>query len=139
VAGTVSQDLREGNWCFSSLLLLTEEDCQRVHPGDLSAIRSKYPQGWQLQCFRYGGQLGGYEILDDGELQMRVRGAVIQPIPDPQFRRGDRVFADFKQAFGIVREVFWHFKQQRVYYSLEFAGELSGRRYFENELGPLSP
>jgi hypothetical protein len=136
VAGTASQELREGNWCFSSLLLLTDDDCQRVHPDDLSALRSRYPQGWQLLCFRYGGQRGGYDVLEDGEWRMRVAGAVIEPIPDPQYHRGDRVFAEFKQAIGTVRDVVWHLKHQRVYYALEFAGELSGRWHFENELRP---
>lgn len=71
---------------------------------------------------------------DDGEIRVRVRGAVIRPIPTPQFWRGDPAFARPKQAVGVVRQVFWHLKRGCVYYSLEFDGRRSGRWYFESDL-----
>jgi hypothetical protein len=126
--------LYEGGWCFSSLLLFTEEDFWRVYPDDLAAVRQKYPHGWQLLCFRYGGQHAGYDVLDDGELRVRVRGAVIEPIPSPRFQPGDQVFAEPKQAVGVVRWVQWHLKRKQVYYSLAFGEQPSGRWYFEIEL-----
>lgn len=84
---------RAGGWCFSSLLLFTHEDLRCVHPDDLPSVREKYPLGWQLLCFRYDGRQAEYDVLDDGELRARVRGAYIEPIPAPRFRRGERVFA----------------------------------------------
>ena len=125
---------REGGWCYSSLLLLTDEDLRCVYPDDLPAARQKYPGGWQLQCFQYAGRQGGYHVLDDGELRMRVREAIIQPIPAPRFRRGDRVFAYPKQVVGVVRQVSWHLKRGQVYYSLIFGTQPSGRWYFESDL-----
>lgn len=129
-----AMSLAAGDHCFSSLLLLTEQDAACVHPDDLSAVRASYPHGCQLLCFRYGGQDGGYDVLDDDQLRVRVRGAVIRPIPAPRFRRGDQAFAHPKQAVGVVRQVVWHLERECVYYLLEFDGRQSGRWYFESDL-----
>ncbi len=129
-----SMSLVVGGYCSSSLLILTEQDASRVHPDDLAAVRANYPLGWQLLCFRYGGQDCGYDVLDDGQLQARVRGAVIRPIRTPRFQRGDRVFAHPNQAIGDVRQLCWHATRECVYYSLEFDGRRSGRWYFECDL-----
>jgi hypothetical protein len=129
--------LKTGGYCFSSLLLLSEQDAERVHPDDLPAVRRKYPHGWSLLCFRYGGRQHEYDVLDDGELQMWVKNAVIRPIPTPKFNRNERVFAHPNSAVGIVREVIWHLKRECVYYVLEFNGRRSGRWYFESDLAEL--
>ena len=89
-----------GDHCFSSLLLFTEQDAACVHPDDLPAVRARYPHGWQLLCFRYGGQDHGYDVLYDGELRARVRGAVIRPIPAPRFRRTCGWWLDSDRRWG---------------------------------------
>jgi hypothetical protein len=131
--------LREGGYCFSSMLLFTEEDFGRIHPDDLRSVRRAYPHGWQLRCFQYGGRQDGYDVLDDGELRIRVRNAYIKPIPEPRFKRKDRVFTQSKQAAGVVREIVWHLKRERVYYLLEFDGRKSGCWYFDGDLNSRSP
>ncbi len=131
---TRAVSLVAGGDCFSSLLLLDDQARSRIHPDDLPAVCQRYQHGWPLLCFRYGGQESGYEVLDDGQIRVRVRGAVVEPIPAPLFRRGDRVFAHPKQSVGVVREVVWHLKRGCVYYSLEFDGRRSGRWYFDSDL-----
>jgi hypothetical protein len=123
-----------GTWCFSSQLLWTDEDYLRIHPDDFPAVRQRYPHGWQLLCVRYGGKHAEWDVLEDGEFLMRVRGAVIRPIPEPRYRPGDQVFALPKQAIGIVDKIIWHLKRKQVYYLLTFNGKPSGRWYFETEI-----
>jgi len=125
---------QEGDYCFSSLLLLNDQDFKHVHPADVYAVRANYPHGWQLLCFRYGGRQDGYDVLDDGNMPIRVRGAFIAKIPEPVFKRGQSVFAHRKQQVGIIRVIVWHYTRQQVYYRVEFAGRLSGFWYFNEDL-----
>ena len=84
--------LHDGGYCYSSLLLFTEDDFANVHPDDLSAVRANYPRGWQLLCFRYGGRHSVHDVLDDGEVSFRVQNAVIEPIPAKVLAGGWGVF-----------------------------------------------
>ncbi len=129
-----AEALESATHCFSSLLLLTAEDASCVHPDDLSAVRARYPGGWQLLCFRYRGRDGEHHFLDDGKLRARGRGAVIHPIPAPRYQQGDVVFARPKRSIGVVRQAVWHLNRACVYYLLEFDGRQSGRWYFESDL-----
>jgi len=123
-------------YCFSSLLLLREEDWERVHPSDVETVRQAYPGGWQLLCFRYRGREGAYDVLDDGERSIRVRDAVVKPVPEPQYKHAQRVYAVRKQAHGVVRRIVWNWKREEPYYLLDVNGKPSGFWYYDGDLEP---
>jgi hypothetical protein len=123
-------------YCFSSKLLLREEDWADVHPDDRAAVRFSYPRGWQLVCFRCLGRDGDYHALGDGLLRIRVRDAVVKPVPTPRYAHGQRVHAKRRQTDGVVRRILWHLKRGKPYYLLEINARESGFRYFECDLDP---
>ncbi len=127
---------RTNDYCFSSLLLLREENWSAIHPSDVDAVRQAYPRGWQLLCFRYRGRDGDYDVLDDGERSVRVRGAVVVPVPRPRYEHGQRVYAPRKQAHGVVRRVLWNWERKQPYYVLDVNGRQSGFRYYDADLEP---
>jgi hypothetical protein len=117
-------------------LFVREGDWFLVHPDDVDTVRQKYSLGWQLCCFRYCGREGDYDVLDDGEQLIRVCDALIEPIPAPRYKHGQRVYASRKQAHGVVRVINWHFNRKEPYYGLEVNGRRSGFWYFDGDLEP---
>jgi hypothetical protein len=107
-----------------------------VHPSDSEVVRQAYPGGWQLLCFQYRGRDGDYDVLDDGERSVRVRDAVVVPIPEPRYKHGQRVYAVRKHADGVVRRVVWNLNRKQPYYILDVNGRRSGFWYYDSDLQP---
>src|SRR2546429_626117 len=79
---------------------------------------------------------GDYDVLDDGERSVRVRDAVVVPIPEPRYKHGQRVYAARKHADGVVRRVVWNWKRKQPYYILDVDGRRSGFWYYDSDLEP---
>jgi hypothetical protein len=65
-------------------------------------------------------------------------------IPEAKFVVGQRVRVILGERNrtpheGTVREIIWHFKEQRHNYYIEEGGKKVSKRYYEQDLQPIVP
>ncbi|PML75726.1 hypothetical protein BCT69_06225 [Enterovibrio norvegicus] len=122
------------NYCFSSLLILNDEDLENIHPSDQGSVKFHYPSGWQRRCFEYLGSINGYEYLRDGEITIRVKNAYVEHVSEPKFKVGEIVLVNRKGENGVIEKMHWHTNKIRPIYTVSVKGVLSGYQYFDDDL-----
>ncbi|WP_163832159.1 hypothetical protein [Spartinivicinus ruber] len=121
-------------YCYSSLLILNEDDIANIHPSDRELVSKQYTSGWQRCCFEYLGESEGYKILKDGENILRVKEAYIEEVPAPGFKVGEVVFLPRKKVNGVIKKIHWHIKKCMPIYTIVVNGKVSGYQYFDTDI-----
>jgi len=103
-----------------------------VHPDDREAFARLIPAGRVFGVTRHADWID----LSLGAVHYRVRGDLLRPVPPPRHWIGDEVLfaSGGKTRAGTVREVHWHFRDERPFYLLSADGKPLSKRYPDDEL-----
>ena len=113
-----------------------EHGLHLVHPEDLDRFVRMMPAGHV-----FGVERGGdWTTLSHGASTYRVRGDLLQPVPAPRHWLGDEVnfLSGGKTRSGVVRDVFWHFRDDAPFYLLSADGKALSKRYLDGDLFALT-
>ncbi|MGF6907846.1 hypothetical protein [Fusobacterium sp. PH5-44] len=72
-------------------------------------------------------------LIIDGE-QIRIRDTIDIELPEPKFKKKEKIYIKEKDIIGRVITYIWHSKEEKYFYILYVNGKKKSRRYFENEL-----
>lgn len=101
-------------------------DAQRLTDHNLS----------QRVC-RIVGKDGRFARIKYGDLTFAISPICLSRVDNVDHEVGDRVL--FKHGLARVRDIVWHFKDERPNYYLEKDGKKLSRRYFNEDLSPAPP
>lgn len=124
-------------YCFSSLLIIDENDINHVHPADREVVISKFKSGWQRRCFEYLGQHDDYDVLKDGNLRIRVMNAFIEEVPEPKLKVDEVVYVKRRDKNGSIIRIHWHLNKAKPIYAISINDEESGYQYFDEHLDKI--
>lgn len=108
-----------------------EHGAGHIHPEDLENLRKADPYG---KVFQVKGEKSGFEVIEYGDLDFRVKPDLLTEVPEPTFRIGDRVRVKGEQEPATVVEVLWHYSKQRPFFHLEVDGKRRSKRFWDEEL-----
>jgi hypothetical protein len=103
----------------------------RVHPEDLSRYATLVSNH---RVFRLLGNEDGWRIIQYADSTFRVRPDEIRLVSAPLYNIGETVYIVGKNAAGKIKDIYWHFKDERPMYFLEIDNKLQRRRYYDTDL-----
>jgi len=109
-----------------------------VHPEDWHLLLNyKYIRSLH-QCIAASED---YLTLLFEEIKIRVKPDVFHPIEEkPQFLPLENIKlinSKGKLETGIIKGIYWHNNERRIYYEVEVNGKVKGRKYFQEDLDRL--
>ena len=80
------------------------------------------------------GKDGRFDRIKIGDLTFAISPTCLRRVEGVRYEVGDHVL--FKHGHARVRDVIWHFKDERPNYYLEQGGRKLSKRYFNEDLSP---
>ena len=116
----------------------SEAERQLVHPQDLERLKALWPYCKVLERLGEATERG-FILLRYAESVFRVRPELFQPVSTPAFDFGGEVrLRKDAERTGVIVAIYWHYKQARPFFLLRLGMKRSLKRYFAEELLPLS-
>lgn len=112
-----------------------EHGAQLIHPDDLERLKTLGAYG---TVFKQLGTDGQYTVLSAKRQTVRVLPDLIVKVPRPAFDYGQQVRVAGQDRIGVVEEIGWHHKLSRPFFLLAIGGKRQSRRYWDDELTPVS-
>lgn len=112
-----------------------------LHPEDVALARRLLPSH---RIWRRGSDRGEFHTLRYGDLVLRVRSALWQEVPQPEFEIGDWVEVRTRMMknephTGQVTEMEWDERQRSVVYHIQENDKPIPTRYTIDDLAPVAP
>ena len=112
-----------------------------VHPEDVDIARAMMPSP---RIFRRDGTSGRLAVLHYGGTRLRVRPALWQEVPPPDFEIGDWVEVLSRGMLnaprvGVIRELLWDERSQAPRYQIFEIDQPIEQRYAADDLRPTEP
>lgn len=111
-----------------------------VHPEDLHQLLGLIPSH---RIFRRTWRGGEFAELNYGDVRVRVRPVLWEPVPDPEFTIGDEVeicslMGQNDPGLATIREVYWDRELKCAQYELDHNGMRLARKFNAGDLRPAT-
>lgn len=122
-----------GKWVAIPLSELKEGNLNNyIHSDDISLV-----QELKQPVVETTGREGDFYKLKLGDKVLRIKSTLIQNAQKPEFLINENVkFKNSKDVieFGIIKDFYWHMKDNKYIYKIEVNGKLKSNRYYAENI-----
>jgi hypothetical protein len=122
-----------GKWVAIPLTELKEGRLNDyIHPDDIFLVQElKQPVVETTEI------CDSFHKIKVGDKELRIKSTIIQSAQKPEFLLNENVkFKNSKDLieFGIIRDFYWHVKDNKYIYKIEVNGKLKSNRYYAENI-----